>query len=208
MKPRIYLAIFIIPLGLIIAAVPQNKMHPYKLNASQMLTEATSSSQFLSPDEVADLIVQKDPNLQLIDVRTPDEFLKFSLPGAINVPLSDLLSEEFKDILDQEIKMNVFYSNGTLQANEAWMISTQLGYKNNYVLQGGINYWAETIMNPSAPSSTSPDEEIAKYDFRKGASMALGGVSVENAAVSGDNTKAPVKPIIKKTSKKKVQGGC
>jgi sulfur-carrier protein adenylyltransferase/sulfurtransferase len=208
MKPRLYLAIFIIPLGLIIAAVPQNKTHPYKLSASQMLTEATSTSQFLSPDAIADMIVQKDPNLQLIDVRTPDEFLKFSLAGAINVPLSDLLSEEFKDILDQEIKMNVFYSNGTLQANEAWMISTQLGYKNNYVLQGGLNYWAETIMNPSPPPSTSPDEELAKYDFRKGASMALGGGAAESAVAGGNDIKTPAKPVIKKDSKKKVQGGC
>lgn len=208
MKPRLYLAIFIIPLGLIIAAVPQNKTHPYKLSASQMLTEATSTSQFLSPDAIADMIVQKDPNLQLIDVRTPDEFLKFSLAGAINVPLSDLLSEEFKDILDQEIKMNVFYSNGTLQANEAWMISTQLGYKNNYVLQGGLNYWTETIMNPSPPPSTSPDEELAKYDFRKGASMALGGGAAESAVAGGNDIKTPAKPVIKKDSKKKVQGGC
>jgi rhodanese-related sulfurtransferase len=208
MNPRILLAVFIIPLGLIIAAVPQNKTHPYKLSASQMLTEATSSSQFLSPDGIADMIVQKDPNLQLIDVRTPDEFLKFSLPGSINVPLTDLLSDEFKDILDQEIKMNVFYSNGTLEANEAWMITTQLGYKNNYVLQGGLNYWAETIMNPTAPSSTSPDEELAKYDFRKGASMALGGGAAENTATGASDIKVPTKPIIKKATKKKVQGGC
>jgi len=208
MNPRILLALFIIPLGLIIAAVPSNTTHPYKLSATQMLAEATSSSQFLSPDAVADLMIQKDPNLQLIDVRTPDEFLKFSLPGAINIPLSDLLSEEFKDLLDQDIKMNVFYSNGTLQANEAWMITTQLGYRNNYVLQGGLNYWAETIMNPGQPASTSPDEELAKYDFRKGASMALGGGVSGSMANSPADTKAPPKPIIKKETKKKVQGGC
>ena len=77
------------------------------------------------------------------------------------------------------------------------MITRQLGYENNYVLQGGLNYWAETIMNPIPPSSTSPDEEIAKYNFRKGASMALGG------AVDGStaNSARPAKPII--TSKKK-----
>lgn len=208
MNPRIILALFIIPLGLIIAAVPQNTTHPYKLNASQMLAEATSSFQFLSPDAVADMMIQKDPNLQLIDVRTPDEFLKFSLPGAINIPLTDLLSEEFKEILDQDIKMNVFYSNGSLHSNEAWMITTQLGYKNNYVLQGGLNYWAETIMNPSAPASTSPDEELAKYDFRKGASMSLGGGVAENMVSGSTGTNAPPKPIIKKATKKKVQGGC
>jgi rhodanese-related sulfurtransferase len=205
---RILLALFIVPLGLIIAAVPQNTTHPYKLSASQMLVEATSASQFLGPDAVADMLVQKDPNLQLIDVRTPDEFVKFSLPGAINVPLTDLLSDEFKDVLDQEIKMNVFYSNGTLQANEAWMITTQLGYENNYVLQGGLNYWAETILNPGTPPSTSPDEELAKYDFRKGASMAIGGGVAENPAAGPSNTNTPAKPIIKKTTKKKPQGGC
>jgi len=208
MNPRLLLALFIVPLGLIIAAVPQDTTHPYKLDASQMLIEATASSQFLSPDAVADMLVQKDPNLQLIDVRTPDEFLKFSLPGAINIPLPDLLSEEFKDILDQDIKMNVLYSNGTLHANEAWMIATQLGYKNNYVLQGGLNFWAETIMNPTSPSSTSPDEELAKYDFRKGASMALGGGVADSPVAAGAEGNVPAKPIVKKATKKKVQGGC
>jgi len=134
--------------------------------------------------------------------------MKFSLPGAINIPLTDLLSDEFKDILDQDVKMNVLYSNGTLQANEAWMITTQLGYKNNYVLQGGLNFWAETIMNPTAPASTSPDEELAKYDFRKGASMTLGGGAAVGPAAGTSDTKTPAKPIIKKETKKKVQGGC
>lgn len=207
MKPRIYLAMFIIPLGMIIAAVPQNVTKPYKLTAAEMLTVASNNSQYMTPDAVADLLIQKDPNLQLIDVRTPDEFVKFSLPGAINIPLTDLLSDEFKDILDQDIKMNVFYSNGTLQSNEAWLITTQLGYKNNYVLQGGLNYWAETIMNPTAPASTSPDEEIAKYDFRKGASMTLGG-GATSAETSTSTAQGPAKPIIKKAGKKKVSGGC
>jgi rhodanese-related sulfurtransferase len=208
MKPRVLLALFIIPLGLIIAAVPQNITRPYKLSASQVLTQVSSNSQFMSSDAVADMIVQKDPNLQLIDVRTPDEFIKFSLPGAINIPLADLLSKEFKDVLDQEVKMNVFYSNGTIQANEAWIITAQLGYKNNYVLQGGLNSWAETIMNPKLPSSVNPDEEIAKYDFRKGASMALGGGVTESNPAGVPETKTLLKPVIRKDTKKKVQGGC
>ena len=198
---------FIIPLGMIIAAVPQNVTKPYKLTASEMLAVASNNSQYMTPDAVADLLIQKDPNLQLIDVRTPDEFVKYSLPGAINIPLADLLSDEFTDILDQDIKMNVFYSNGTLQSNEAWLITTQLGYTNNYVLQGGLNYWAETIMNPTAPAITSPDEEIAKYDFRKGASMTLGG-GTASAATTSSAAQTPAKPIIKKEGKKKVQGGC
>lgn len=55
----------------------------------------------------------------------------------------------------------------------------------------------QALINPVPPSSTSPDEEIAKYNFRKGASMALGG------SVGGNTAKSaiPAKPVI--TSKKK-----
>ena len=206
MKPVQYLALFIIPMGIIIAAVPQNTTHPYKLTADQLLEEATGHEQFVSPDDVADMIIQKDPSLRLIDVRTPDEFEKFSLPGAINIPLPHLLAPEFKDVLDQEDKMNVFLSNGTLQSSQAWLITRQLGYENNYILQGGLNYWAETIMNPGKPSSSDPDDEIARYDFRKGASMSLGGGVIET--VKSTDAKTPVKPAIKKDNKKRVQGGC
>ncbi|HYW96887.1 MAG TPA: rhodanese-like domain-containing protein [Bacteroidales bacterium] len=207
MKPRIILAAFILPLALIIAAVPQNKTKPYKLSANQLLEKAISYEQYVTPDNVADLLIKKDPTLRLIDVRTPAEFEKFSLPGAVNIPLSEVLSDSYRDIIDQDVKMNVFYSNGTLNANEAWMITRQLGYKNNYVLQGGLNYWAETIMNPKAPEQTSPDEEIARYNFRKGASQALGG-AVETSTASME-VKVPEKPVLtRKTKKKRIAGGC
>jgi len=42
MKPLRLLALFIIPMGLIIAAVPQNKTKPYKLTADQLLDEANT----------------------------------------------------------------------------------------------------------------------------------------------------------------------
>ena len=80
------------------------------------------------------MLVDKDPSLQLIDVRSTGEFEKFSLPGAINIPLENLLNPEFEDVLNQDVKLNVFYSNSSNVANQAWMITRQLGYKNNYVL--------------------------------------------------------------------------
>ncbi len=101
-------------MGLIIAAVPQNKTKPYKLTAEQFLSEVNTRTQYITPETVADMIVKKDPSLRLIDVRSQDEFEKFSLPGAINIPAADLLSDQYTDILNQDVKMNVFYSNGIL----------------------------------------------------------------------------------------------
>ena len=148
MKPRLILASVLIPLGMIIAAVPENTTKPYKLSAEELLNEVKEQLQFIHPDQVADMLINKDPSLQLIDVRSIAEFEKFSLPGAINIPLENLLSEDYEDYIDQDVKLNVFYSNGSTSANEAWMITRQLGYENNYVLQGGLNFWVETIMNP------------------------------------------------------------
>ena len=206
MKTRVIISIVLVSLGLIMAAVPQNTTAPYKLTAQQMLAESQSRNQMFSPDQVADLIINKDPSFQLIDVRSQEEFDKFHLPGAINIPLPDILNEQWQDILDQGVKMNIFYSNGTLNANKAWMITRQLGYKNNYILEGGLNYWAETIINPNPPASTSPNEEFAKYDFRKGAGEALGG-SVKSA-VPETNVQAPAPVIQQRPKKKRVQGGC
>jgi sulfur-carrier protein adenylyltransferase/sulfurtransferase len=207
MKPRQLLALFIIPMGLIIAAVPQNKTKPYKLTADELLSEVNTRTQYVAPDAVADMIIKKDPTLRLIDVRSQDEFEKFSLPGAINIPVTDLLSEAYTDVLNQDIKMNIFYSNGTLTANEAWMITRQLGYKNNFVLEGGLNYWFDAILNPQKPATTSSDEEFAKYDFRKSAGQALGGGGVVQA--SQDQVATSVKPAIKSLpKKKKAAGGC
>ncbi|WP_372752196.1 rhodanese-like domain-containing protein [Labilibaculum sp.] len=206
MKMRLILASVLIPLGIIIAAVPENTTKPFRLTADQLLNEIQEGTQFISTDQIADMLVQKDPSLQLIDVRSQADFEKYSLPGSINIPLSDLLSNEWKDYLDQGVRMNVFYSNGNLKSNEAWMITRQLGYKNNYVLQGGLNYWTETILNPQAPKSVLADDEIAKYDFRKGASAALGG---GNAVLTNSTESTPVKPVIvKRKKKKRVAGGC
>lgn len=207
MKPLKLLALFIIPMGLIIAAVPQNKTKPYKLTADQLLGEANARTQYIAPETVADMIVKKDPTFQLIDVRSQDDFEKFSLPGAINIPVSDLLSEKYTDILNQDVKMNIFYSNGTITANEAWMVTRQLGYKNNFVLEGGLNYWFDAILNPAKPPATSPDEEFAKYDFRQSAGRALGGGGVVQTSQAPAG--ATARPAIQSApKKKKVAGGC
>lgn len=206
MKSRIIITIVFVSLGLIIAAVPENTTSPFKLTAAELLDEVKSGTQFVHPDQIANMIVQDDPVLQLIDIRSKEEFEKYSLPGAINIPLDNILSEEWKPYLNQDIYLNVFYSNGTTRANEAWMITRQLGYNNNYVLRGGLNYWVETVLNPEKPGMTSPDDEFTKYNYRKAASNALGG----GGAIEQQQDIKPAKlpPLRKGNKKKMVKGGC
>lgn len=207
MKQLKFLALILIPLGIIIAAVPADRVSQSRLTPEELLQEAGAGVQFITPDAIADMLVQKDPSLRLIDVRTPEEFDAYSMPGAVNVPLSNLLADEYKDILNQDAYVNVFYSNGSVYANQAWMITRQLGYENNFVLEGGLNYWFGNILSPQEPSQTSADEEFAKYDFRKSAAAALGGGGVVSTDSSTPAVKA-VKPAVTAKAKKKPAGGC
>jgi len=205
--PRQMLSVIILSLGIIIAAVPKDTTTPYKLTAEQILDEMKSGTQYLHPDLIAQMLVEGDPTLQLIDVRPASEFEKYHLPGAINIPFDDLLSPEHQYMLNQGVMMNVLYANGTTRANEAWMLIRQLGYDNNYVLTGGLNYWVETILNPQAPAATSPDDEFARYDFRKAASGALGGGAVAPAE-QGSTTPVAIPRPRPQQKKQAVQGGC
>jgi len=206
-KPRLILAIFILPLAIIIAAVPENTTKPYKLTIEQLLTEVTEGAQYFTTDQIADYIVQKDPSIQLIDVRSSDEYEKYHLPNAINIPLADITSDTWLDYLDQDVVTNVFYSNGTVNANQAWLICTQRGFHNNYVLEGGLNYWAETIMNPQKPAQNAPSDDFARYDFRKAMNAALGGGVLE-ANTENVESEPAMPQIQKKKKKKRAAGGC
>lgn len=207
MKSLKLLALIFIPLGIIIAAVPADRVKHFQLTADELLQEAGAGVQFISPDVVADMLVQKDPSLRLIDVRTPEEFEAYSIPGAINIPLSNLLADEYTDLLHQDAYMNVLYSNGSVYANQAWMITRQLGYENNFVMEGGLNYWFGNILSPAAPSVTSPNEEFAMYDFRRSAAAALGGGGVINTESTAPAVQA-VRPVVTSKAKKKPAGGC
>lgn len=74
-------------------------------------------------------------------------------------------------------------------------------------MQIRINYWVETILNPESPKSTDPNDEIAKYDFRKGASQFFSGAAVPTE--SNSDSSPSNKPDIKRKAKKKApEGGC
>jgi len=208
MNVRLKLAAVIIPLGILVAAIPDNKVVATKADAHKILAEMKDGSHIVSTDAVADMLVQKDPSLQLIDVRSQAEFDQFHLPGAINVTLDNILSEDNAAYFDQDLKMNVLYANGTTSASEAWMLLRQNGYKNLYVMQGGMNYWAETIMNPAQPAATAPDDELARYDFRKAAGGVLGGGTLAPTASAATPSSAPAPKAAAGPKKKRASGGC
>jgi len=203
MNTRVILSIIFISFGSIAAILPRQKTSSVRLDADELLREIKLETYKVTTDELADLLINLDPTLLLIDVRDSLQYSEYHLPGAINIPLKELLDEKWLPYLDQISKKNIFYSNGTTLSSEAWIITRQLGFKNNYVLEGGLNNWFNTIIRPTHPGTGATSEELDTFDRRKAASMYFTGSSAATDQIS-----APALPPVPRKQKKRVQGGC
>ena len=102
-------------LGLLLLLLPHRE-NKKELSPEELLLSISTEDRFYSPEDVARLIISGDPSIQLIDVRSPEEFASYSLPGAINIPLENLLDKDeggdylWEGYLNQEVKTNIFYS--------------------------------------------------------------------------------------------------
>ena len=203
MNTRVILSIILISLGSIAAILPKQKTSSVRLDADDLLREIKLEAYKISSDELADMLINLDPTLMLIDVRDSVEYAKYHLPGAINIPIDELLSEKWMPYVDQLSKKNIFYSNGTTLSSEAWIITRQLGFKNNYVLEGGLNQWFKTIIKPVHPGNMATSEELDLFARRMGASQYFRGSSS-----TIDQASTPALPPVPRKQKKRVQGGC
>lgn len=176
---------------------------PKQIEPQQLLYELIQPTRYVSTDQVAKMIIQNDPSLELIDVRSSKEFDTFSLPKAINVPLDSLVSKN--SLLNFGIPGTkvVFISNDDIAADQAWILTKRLGFKSTYVMKGGLNEWIETIIDPKEPVETDPYLVFETYAFRKGAQLYFTGAKTENA----EPTKVKVEVQRKKKSGG-ASGGC
>jgi sulfur-carrier protein adenylyltransferase/sulfurtransferase len=203
-KPLRILAVIVILAGISIAFLPERN-NVVQLDAEEIMFEMKTESNMESVDNLAKMLIEKDPALLIIDVRTAEEFAEFSLPGSMNIPLDQILNPDWKDLLEDfaGVYHKVFVSNGTSRAAEAWMICRRQGFKNNYILKGGINEWFSLIIHPDKPKSTEDTKAMADYERRLGFKQFFTGGKA--SAGSTDNSAAPTINIKKK---KGPSGGC
>ncbi len=184
-------------------------------DAQLLLTKIVDQNRFISADDLAKRIINDDPSLFLVDVRSPYEYEQYSLPNAVNISLDALLKEENQKNFQKEGRELILFSNAAILADQAWVLLNQKGYSNSFVLKGGLNEWFSTIMLPEKPLEGEPDEAFDLYTFRKGASLYFGG-SMQEIPVAVDKNTAAVKKvekkkkevIVKKKVKKASEGGC
>lgn len=97
----------------------------------------------ISMDE-AKTLMEKEEGYILLDVRTKGEYESGYIPGAINIPLSDI-DEKIISFLPDKSQMILVYCRSGNRSREASDKLSKLGYSN--VLEiGGINVWKGEIV--------------------------------------------------------------
>lgn len=92
----------------------------------------------LTPTEFHDATANKA--VQLVDVRTPEEFAEGHLENALNINISetDFITEVEKLNLDEPIYL---YCRSGKRSAKAALILKDVGFKEIYDMQGGFLHW-------------------------------------------------------------------
>jgi rhodanese-related sulfurtransferase/uncharacterized membrane protein YedE/YeeE len=112
------------------------------------------------PRQLADRLLGGDATLTVVDLRSPEEFEKFHIRSALNLPVEGLAEA----LLPHRNKGTiVLYSNGTIRAAEARESLIRAGFKNVSFMAGGLEGFLNFCLKPvSLRAAPVSSEEAAK----------------------------------------------
>ncbi|MCR5497575.1 MAG: rhodanese-like domain-containing protein [Paludibacteraceae bacterium] len=105
-----------------------------------LLSMMACAQKNISPQEFHEMIT-KDPNLQVVDVRTPQEFAAGHIKGARNV---DFRSPDFEKNIAKAVKKRktvLVYCRSGKRSLNAMNLMVKNGFKDVYNMEGGILAW-------------------------------------------------------------------
>jgi len=88
-------------------------------------------------------MMDEDPTIILVDVRTQEEYIEEHIPGALLVPVDELESLAPEMIPDKEATYIIYCRSGNRSATAAQQL-IELGYQNIYDMGGIIDWPYET----------------------------------------------------------------
>lgn len=200
--------IVLLTLGALLAISPAGLRKASIASPAEIAAIITSESDHITAEDLAARIIDKDPDLLIVDLRPVEEYQRYHIPGAINIPLSRLFEPEFLEQIEED-RTTVLYSNGGAHSAQAWTLLKQAGI-DTYTLLGGLNYWAEAILNPGQPGDLAEDSEVLQYQFRKSASgyFNRGGADIQQPSPDQSSQPPKTNTLPPRKKKKKAGEGC
>lgn len=171
------------------------------IDLKELALEVERAEDHIPVEMLADWIIKNNADFKLIDLRTEKEFEEYHIPGALNIPITDLINQPFGK--NEKI---VLYSQGGIHSAQAWYLMRAKGYRKVYFITGGLEEWKEKVLFPVKPAGNSA-EELSKYEKMKEVSKFFGGTPQDSSAVSSSAMPALSMPKISGGAKAAPAGG-
>jgi 3-mercaptopyruvate sulfurtransferase SseA len=196
------LSALLILFSLILALLPLTANRSFTVSPEKVLNGVLNEEALFSVDQVAEFIVREDNTVQLIDLRTPEEFRKQTIPGAVNIPYPDFINKDPDIWLSNKNTKTIFYADDNIEPAYALVYARGLGYENTYIMNGGVPEWIRTIIETKFTGDRITARENALFETRRRAGEMF--TELNNLP---DSLKTAFLES-KKFSAKKLDGGC
>jgi hypothetical protein len=114
---------------IIILAIPGRDS--FRMGAEDVLEKIDSQDYIISTEQM-EVLKEKD-NACPVYLGNPEDFDAYSLPGAVNLPLTDLSVKKIYESLNGS-ETYILYSDDLATSCQAWVLLTQMGYEKVFVL--------------------------------------------------------------------------
>jgi rhodanese-related sulfurtransferase len=125
----------------------------------RLLESVEQGADHVSPGDLAQRLMSGERGLQVVDIRTPQEFQAFHIRGAVNAPPQDL-PNYLKPYKNQG--SIVLYANDMTHPAQAATLLRRQGYNNVYILTGGLEAFADQCLKPASLRPYPVTEEQAQ----------------------------------------------
>lgn len=149
-------------------------------------------------DRLANDIVNNFYSLNLIDVRTPEEFEAWHLPLAINIPFDQMLERQNIPIFNQQLRTNIFYADDDTLVRMACLKAKFAGNSDNMILRESAMEFKKLFFEADTLAPGADKSLLNIWNFRTDAARRM--LEMETAM------KARTAPV--KREVVTVRGGC
>lgn len=161
------------------------------------LRQQTTHYNEVPADSLASEIVYNFSKINIIDVRSAEDFKTYHLPLSINIPFEEMTNRKWQTVLKQHNKSNYFYADTDSLAQKAYILANIIGKADNYILKESANEFEQMYsVKDSTELAMQAKSKILKYRQ---------DLAIQMAALAKIFGKMD-QPVVQKEVK--VKGGC
>ncbi|MFP4065847.1 MAG: YeeE/YedE thiosulfate transporter family protein [Bacteroidales bacterium] len=196
-KNKIIAAAIPIALVLLVIVTPSRKEYTMqKLEARAAAGECKPD--LIDADKLAFELTNNYYKYNVIDVRSPEAYEEFHIATAVNIPLEDLHNPEYRQLLNQRIRTNVFYGESTDQAKKACLVARYHSNETSLALEENAIGFRNIFYGNDSTKTADTKEQQTLMVFRQRAAEKMKEIE--------ENLSSREKPVKEKMTR--VQGGC